>query len=68
MMLFVWWSKYFKVVSGNLNFIALDNQSNAPQMDDREPMDRPTGKMWVHLRQIYIENIRRDKSHDIPLA
>lgn len=68
MMLFVWWSKYFKVVSANLNFIALDNQSNAPQMDDREPMDRPTGKMWVHLRQICIENICRDKSYDIPLA
>ena len=37
-------------------------------MDDREPMDQPTGKMWVHLRQICIENIFRDKSYDIPLA
>ena len=62
------------MVSGNLNFIALDNQSNAPQMDDREPMDRPTGKMWMRLRQICIENICRDKSYvslrndDIPLV
>lgn len=37
-------------------------------MDDREPMDQPTGKMWEHLRQICIENICPDKSYDIPLA